>query len=154
MANSIDFLDFIVSSKGIQMQQDKIDAIQRWPAPKNVSEILGFLGLANFYRRFIRNFSKIAEPLIAMLKGSAEQRKHGFKKRKRDVRSRSRSREPGAPNNFLTPAAYEAFKRLRNAFLKAPVLRHFDPSKLIRVETDASDKAIGGILCQQNDEGH
>ena len=85
-----------------------------------------------------------------MLKGS-EYRKTGRKRR----RSTSKSgRLPGQPNDFLTSEAYEAFIRLRNAFLKASVLMHFDSSKLIRVETDAFDKALGAILYQQNKDGH
>ena len=151
--DSIDFLGFIVSPKGVQMQQDKIEAIQQWPAPKNVSEIQGFLGLCNFYRRFIKNFSKLALPLTSMLKGSAELHKRGIKRKRTPGRSRSRSRER-SPNDFLTPEAYEAFKHLREAFLKAPILQHFDPARPIRVETDASDKAIGGILGQPDDKGH
>ena len=136
------------------MQDKKIEAIRGWPAPRTVTEIMQFLGLANFYRRFIKGFSRIAAPLTEMLKESQDQRKYGLKKRKRFERSRSRSREPGAPNAFLSKAAYEAFKKLRNAFLKAPVLRHFDPTRPLRVEMDASDKALGDILLQQDDEGH
>ena len=151
--DSIEFLGFVVSPKGVQMQKDKIDAIQDWPAPKNVSEILGFLGLCNFYRRFIKSFSKLALPLTSMLKGSADLHKKGIKRKRAVSRSRSRSRER-VPNSFLTPEAFEAFKLLRQAFLEAPILRHFDPTRRIRVETDASDKAIGGILCQPDDEGH
>ena len=151
--DSIDFLGFVVSSKGVQMQQDKIDAIQKWPAPRNVSEILGFLGLCNFYRRFIKGFSKLALPLTSMLKGSTELHKKGSKRKRNRSRSRSRSRER-LPNEFLTPEAFEAFKRLRKAFMEASILQHFDPARPIRVETDASDKAIGGILCQPDDKGH
>ena len=146
----IDFLGFIVNTEGIKMQPAKVEAIRSWPAPASVNEIQQFIGLCNFYRRFIKHFGKIAEPLTSMLKGS-ENRKTGRKRQ----RSRSHGgRLPGQPNDFLTPEAYEAFKNLRDAFMKAPVLQHFDPSKPIRVETDASDKALGAILCRPDAEGH
>ena len=149
--DSIEFLNFIVSPKGVQMQQDKIETIQNWPAPRNVSEILGFLGLCNFYRRFIKNFSKLTLPLTSMLKKSAELHKKETKRKRNRSRSHSRKR---LPNEFLTPEAFESFKRLRKAFMETPVLQHFDPARPIRVKTDASDKAIGRILCQPDDKGH
>ena len=149
-ATEIDFLGFIIFPEVVRMQPSKVESIRSWPAPASINEIQQFIGPCNFYRRFLKHFGKIAEPLTSMLKGS-EYRKTGRKRR----RSTSRSgRLPGQPNDFLTPEAYEAFIRLRNAFLEAPVLMHFDPSKPIRVETDASDKALGAILCQQDKDGH
>ena len=136
------------------MQEKKIEAIQQWPVPRNVSDIMQFLGTANFYRRFIKHFSKIAEPLTAMLKRSQELRKNPRKRKRSPSRSRNRSNSPDESNTFLTHAALRAFKRLRKAFTEAPVLRHFDPERAIRVETDASDKTIGTILCQQDDDDH
>ena len=63
-------------------------------------------------------------------------------------------RTPKAPgnSNFLTPEAKLAFSRLRQAFTKAPILHHFDPERYIRIETDASGYAIGGILSQLTSE--
>ena len=151
-ADEIDFLEFVVSPKEVRMQEKKIEAIQQWPVPRNVSDIMQFLDTANFYRRFIKHFSKIAEPLTAMLKRSQKLRKN-TRKRKRS-QSRNRNNSPDDSNTFLTNAALRAFKRLRRAFTEAPVLRHFDPERAIRVETDASDKTIGAILCQQDDDDH
>ena len=96
-----------------------------------------FLGFANFYRRFIQGFSKIAAPLTSMLKTTASYLADAEK-------------TPKAPgnSNFLTPKAKLAFSRLRQAFTEAPILHHFDPERYIRIETDASGYAIGGILSQ------
>ena len=113
-----------------------------------------FLDLANFYRRFIKRFSRIAASLTEMLKESQDQRKYDLKKRKRFERSRSRSRESDASNVFFSKVAYEAFKKLRNVFLKVSVLRHFDSTRSLRVETNVFDKALSDILLQQDDEDH
>ena len=65
------FLGYIVSSQRICMEEERIDAIKTWPEPKSVQDILVFIGFANFYRRFIQSFSKIATPLTSMLKTSS-----------------------------------------------------------------------------------
>ena len=112
------------------------------------------MSLTNFYRRFIKRFSHIAASLNDMLKKSELTKKHDFKKRKRRNRSRFRSRVSDASNDFLTSATYKTFQCLRDAFLEASVLRHFDSSRHLRIETDASNKTVSAILSQQNDEEH
>ena len=64
----VSFLGFVASRKGIQMDPAKVEAITSWPCPDSVRDIRVFLGLANFYRRFIKNFSKIARPLTELVK--------------------------------------------------------------------------------------
>ena len=151
--NNIDFLDFVVFSKRVQMQQNKIDVIQKWSASRNVSEILKFLELCNFYRRFIKSFSKLTLFLISMLKESTKLYKKEIKRKRNRNRSRSRSRER-LSNDFLTSEIYEAFKRLRNAFFKAFILQHFDSTRFIRVKIDVSNKTIDEIFCQSDDQNH
>ena len=62
------FLGHVVSNEGIQTDPDKIAAVKNFPIPRDVSQLRGFLGLASYYRRFIQNFSKIAEPLNKLLR--------------------------------------------------------------------------------------
>ena len=66
--DEVRFLGYVVSSKGISMEAEKIEVVKKWPEPKLVRDIQVFLGFANFYRRFIQDFSKIAAPLTSMLK--------------------------------------------------------------------------------------
>ena len=66
--DEIRFLGYVVSSKGISMEAKRIEVVKKWPEPKSVRDIQVFLGFANFYRRFIQDFSKIAAPLTSMLK--------------------------------------------------------------------------------------
>jgi hypothetical protein len=127
----VEFLGHILSPEGIQMDTRKLSAIASWPEPRSYRDVQVFLGFANYYRRFIYGFSKIAAPLNEILKGMKNGRKTG-------------------PFTYTDEAA-SAFRRLREALTRASVLQHFDPEKPIRFETDASGFAIAGILSQPGD---
>ncbi|KAF4339821.1 pol poly [Fusarium beomiforme] len=109
------------------MQKEKISAVAEWKKPNSVKEVQAFLGFVNYYRRFIKDFSKIARPLTELTKKD----------------------KPFAWNE----EAQEAFERLRQAVISEPVLIMFDPDKKLELETDASDFAIGGQLGQRDDQG-
>ena len=147
--NSIDFVGFLVSSRRIQMQNNKLDAIRNWSKPTIVVHIMQFIDFANFYKRFIRNFFKLTTSFIEMLKDSSY------------LRTRKRRRKNSSPYSneknveaFFTPAANKTFKALQQVFITALVLRHFNSIKQCKVKIDAFDKAVDVIFCQQNDEGH
>ena len=185
------FLGYIVSSRGIRMEDERIRAVEQWPEPKSVRDIQVFLGFANFYWQFIQEFSYIAAPLTSILKtigstGSAanpEETKSGvggnsmignmvggskatnLTKRKNPVKMTKskiliesknhdfpKSRPEEARMGFLTPKARLAFTQLRQGFVKALVFHHFDPESRIRIETNASSYAIGGVLSQLSSE--
>ncbi len=138
--DEVRFLGFVVSVQDINMEEERIEAVKAWPEPKSIRDIQMFLGFASFYQRFIQGFSKIAAPLTSMLKTTSFPA---------DVRIPLKA--PGN-SNFLTPEATLAFLRLRQAFTEAPILHHFDSECYIRIETDASGYAIGGILSQLTPE--
>jgi hypothetical protein len=121
------YLGLIISTEGIRMDPTKVGTIQNWETPKTVKDVQSFIGFANFYRRFIENFSKIVAPLTALTK--------------KDVKF-----------NF-DHACQHAFEHLKERFISAPILRHFDPELPCVVESDSSDHVSAGVLSQYNKDG-
>jgi len=64
----VEFLEVVIGPKGVEMQKEKIEGVLNWPAPRNIKEVQKFLGLTNYYRRFIKNFAKIAAPLHMLVR--------------------------------------------------------------------------------------
>ena len=122
------YLGFILQQGHIGMDPEKVQAIKEWEAPTTVKGVQGFLGFANFYRAFIRNYSEISLPLTELTK-----KENPFK---------------------WTQEAQAAFEKLKKIFLKEPVLTSFDPEKESIIETDASGYAIGAVHMQYDEDGH
>jgi hypothetical protein len=70
--NSVEFLGHIISDEGIKVDPKKIKVIVDWAVPKDKTDVRSFLGLASYYRRFVRGFSKLAAPMTALLKGKVD----------------------------------------------------------------------------------
>ena len=103
------------------MDQEKVAAVATWPQPGNVRALRGFLGLAGYYRRFIKDYGLVAAPLTALLKKAA----------------------------FLwSPATTDAFNALKKALSSAPVLQLPDWDKSFKVDCDASGSRFGAVLHQ------
>jgi len=64
----VEFLGVVIGPKGVEMQREKVKEVLSWPAPRNVKEVQKFLGLANYYKRFIKDFTKIAAPLHVLVR--------------------------------------------------------------------------------------
>ena len=120
------YLGLIVTTEGIKMDPAKIETVTHWPIPINMKDVQSFLGFANFYRRFVYGFSKIAGPLTNLTKKEVS-----FQ---------------------WTDKCQQAFETLKKAFTSELILMHFDPYRPIIVETDASYYVSGGILSQYDNE--
>ncbi|KZR95722.1 Uncharacterized protein APZ42_010356, partial [Daphnia magna] len=118
----LDYLGYIVSGKGITPSTKKLDAIIKYPAPKNVKKLSLFLGLANYYRKFIRAFADKAHPLTTLTRKSAE---WNWGEEQRD-----------------------AFECIKNCLIPRPVLGYPDFSRKFIIYTDAPGYGIGAVLAQ------
>ena len=143
-AREIDFLGYQVSTEGISMESSRVETILSWPEPESKHDILVFLGFANFYRRFITGFSRLAIGLTNLLKGG--------KVKKKSRRQKRQARVDG--EDFLTQEARESFYSLKKAFAKSVLLHHFSPNRRTKLETDASGFAISGVLSQLVENGN
>jgi len=120
---SVEFLGYIVTVDGVTMSERKVESIKKWRSPRSVKEVPFFIGFASFYRRFIKDFSKICKPITETVKGN--------------------------PRDFSCGKEQEeAFEELKHTFTTAPILAHCYPERDTVVETDASDFALGCVLSQ------
>lgn len=121
----VKYLGHIISREGVHPDPDKIEAVQNFPIPLNVKELQSFLGLSNYYRRFVDGYAEIARPLTRLLKkGTAF---------------------------TWSPDCQEAMQNLKDALTRSPVLIYPDFSKPFILSTDASNFAIGAVLSQERD---
>ena len=118
----------MIISKGlVKMDKSKVDGVLSWPEPKKVKDVQAFLGFANFYRQFIRDFGRIARPLSELTR-------------------KDKTWEWGSEQQ-------EAFDTLKKAFTTAPILKIPDDENPFRIECDSSDFATGAVLEQMGEDG-
>ena len=121
--SSVSFLGFVVEKGQLKTDPAKVLAVAEWPTPTTRKQLQRFLGFANFYRRFIRDYSRVAAPLTKLTSVKAP---------------------------FVwSPAADAAYVKLKCLFSSAPVLSHPDPAVPFVVEVDASDSGVGAVLSQR-----
>jgi ADP-ribose pyrophosphatase YjhB (NUDIX family) len=121
-STEVEYLGAKVSPGKVEMDYDKTKAIEEWPVPAKVKDVQSFLGFANFYRRFIQDFSKISKPLTSLIKKNQKWN--------------------------WTPEAQIAFETLKKCFTTKPILQLPDEQKQFVIEADSSDYATGAILLQ------
>ena len=120
----VKFLGHVISAEGVAVDPTKVDAVLQWEQPKSVTEIRSFLGLAGYYRRFIKGFSQMAMPLTKLTR-------------------------KGQPYVW-DEKCEEAFQNLKTKLTTSPVLMIPDPTQTFTVYTDASKKGLGCVLMQND----
>jgi len=125
-SESVEYLEYILSSFGLTMSNDKIKIIQDWPEPKKVKDIQFFLGFTNFYHWFIFNYLDIVIPLTHLTQ--------------KDISWKF--------NSFYV----DAFNSLKKAFTSTPILTHWIPDAQLIVKTDALDYPLAAIPSIVNED--
>jgi len=116
----IRFLGVVIGPNGIEIEKEKVDRVLSWPEPKNIKDVRKFLGFANYYRRFIKNFAQVVRPMNVLTR--------------KDIKWQWKEEQQ------------KAFDKLKRIFTTKPVLAALDLDKEFRVEADASNYATGGVL--------
>ena len=124
---NINFLGHVVGRDGIKPDPQKIEKIRNFPIPQNLTQLRGALGLFSYYRKFIKDFSKIAKPILTLLKKDE-------------------------PFNW-TEKQQRAFEFLKERLVQAPILTYLDFNKPFIIYTDASGTGLGAVLSQLDDNG-
>src|SRR2546430_10764537 len=123
---NIHFLGHIIRRNGIRPDPEKIKKVKNYPIPTNLTELCAALGLFSYYRKFIKDFSRIAKPMNALLKKNI--------------------------SYVWTKKQQTAFDQLRQMLVQAPVLSYLDFTKSFIIYTDASEIGLGAVLSQEQDE--
>ncbi|XP_064465302.1 uncharacterized protein K02A2.6-like [Ornithodoros turicata] len=123
----VNYLGHIISKEGLSPDKSKVEAISKAPAPRDVKELQSYLGLINFYRRFLPNLSSCLRPLYLLLTAG-----------KRWEWGRAQE---------------DAFNESKRLMLSAPILAHFDPAKPLYLSCDASPYGVGAVISQKEADG-
>lgn len=127
LRQELTYLGHIVGPDGVKPDPEKVGAVVNYPEPKTQRDVRAFLGFVGYYRRFVKDFSKITLPLTALLKKETP---------------------------FVwSPFCDEAFKTLKSIIVKPPILQFPNFDKMFIITTDASDIAIGSVLSQVFEAG-
>jgi hypothetical protein len=122
LKNQHAFLGHVISAEGIQPDPGKVIKVQEFPVPKNISQLRSFIGLASYYRRFIKDFATITYPINKLLKATRPY--------------------------VWTRDQQAAFEALKKRLTEAPVLMHPNFEKPYQVHTDACKEGLGAVLVQ------
>ena len=140
--DKVRYVGHIVSSDGIATDPEKTSKIAQWPEPRNCDELRTFLGFTGYYRRYVRDFSKIAKPLNDLTVGTC----HKKKSRKKTNLGQTLSGEHSW--NWSEPQQH-AFDKLKQLLVSPPILAYPEYGKPFILHTDASGFGLGAVLYQE-----
>ena len=142
--DSVEYLGHILDSNGIRPMQQKIEAIQQAPRPQNQKELQAYLGLLGYYRKFMPNLSNKIAPLTKLLQ--------------KEYSSQSNKKVKGGNKSKVDPKFIwgneqeQAFNMSKELLQSESLLVHFDPSKPLILQTDASPYGLGAVISHQVDD--
>ena len=139
------YLGHLISAKGVQPDPGKISVVKKWEESRSYKDLRSFLGLASYYRRFIPDFAKIADPLHKLLHGcvSRKQMKKGYK---------ANLKQPPIQDRWDDRCA-ASFHELKRLLTSTPILGNPDFKRPFILETDASTFGLGAVLSQEQENG-
>ena len=123
----VKYLGHIIGHGKVKADPDKVAAVEQFPRPKSATEVRSFLGLASYYRRFVRDFATVTKPLTELTKTK------------------------GVPKFHWSPEAENAFQALKTALVNAPCLTCLDQSAPLILQVDASQVGLGVMLCVETE---
>lgn len=144
---SVKYLGHIVSHNGVETDPAKVEALKTWPRPRNLKELRSFLGFAGYYRRFVRDFSKIVKPLTDLTAGYPPLRKSCNTKQK-DCKYFNPKAEF---DTRWTTDCQDAFDSIIDNLTSAPILGFANPKHPYVLHTDASTTGLGAALYQEQE---
>ena len=130
----ITYLGHIVSSKAIETDPKKVEAVKNWTVPKTVTDVRSFLGFTNHYRRFIKGYASVTRPLNLLVSGDNANCKKALIE--------------------WTEECQIAFDKLKELCTSTPILAYVNYKKPFQLQTDASDLGLCAVLYQRDDENH
>lgn len=139
MKTEVEYLGHVVSASGIKTDPRKVDKVQQWPTPRTVKQLRSFLGFCGYYRRFVRDYANLVQPLEALCgEKPTDNRVH---------------RNADDISDLWNSTHEECFQKLKQALTSAPVLAYPSDKGRFILDTDACDTGIGAVLSQlQNGE--
>ena len=120
MQPTVEYLGYRIDAQGLHAVEKKVEAIRNAPAPENQQQLRSFLGMINYYSKFVSNYSTITHPLNELLKDGVEWK--------------------------WSETQQKAYKQIKDKLSNAPVLTHFSDTLPLKLDTDASQYGIGAVI--------
>ena len=127
MKSTVEYFAFVVDRDGIHPSPHKVQAIQEVPVPENLKDLKSFLGLINYYRRFVPDMATLAHPLNRLLVENIPWK--------------------------WSKQCQQAFVKLKGILQSAPLLAHYDPKKAVRLAVDLLSLGLGAVLSHVSEDG-